>query len=73
MLMSKLQKISRTRNWLKGRLAGIKNNLAAVDEKVLHPDERQQLKEAHSLLDRMLLSWDERYDQIKEDLKDESS
>ena len=69
--MSKLQQISRTRNWLKGRLAGIKNNLANVDNSVLHPVERQQLKEAHSHLEDMLLSWDERYDQLKKDLIDE--
>lgn len=69
--MSKLQQISRTRNWLKGRLAGIKNNLASVDNSVLHPVERQQLKEAHLHLEAMLLSWDERYDQLKKDLKDE--
>ena len=70
--MSRLQKISRTRNWLKGRLAGIKSNLANVDNSVLHPAERQQLKEAHMHIEGMLLSWDERYDQLKEDLKNES-
>lgn len=70
--MSRLQHISRSRNWLKGRLAGIKNNLNSIDRSVLHPDELHDLRMAHETIDRVLLSWDERYDQIKEDLKNES-
>jgi hypothetical protein len=70
MSKSKLQVISQQRNSFKGRVKGLRNNIRGMvhNTEALHLNETERLTTMERDLDNMLLSWDTRWEQIKEDL-----
>lgn len=72
--MSKLQEISRSRNWHKGRLKGIQSNLKnASHGPELTYKERVLLKDAIRFIDQVLDGWEEQYQKLKQEIEDEQT
>lgn len=76
-MQTELQKIARSRNWLKMRICGMKScgtfNMNRLDETIITESENNLLKDINELLYLLTNDWDDNTKKILKDIKEKQS